>query len=41
MANSLWIMALDASYFQEIRRGHLPEEAMRIAAQRMLNSQGE
>ncbi len=37
MANSLWNMARDALYFQEIRKGHSPEEAMRIAAQRLLN----
>jgi hypothetical protein len=41
MANSLWIMARDALYFQEIRQGHSPEEAMRIAAQRLLNSHQE
>ena len=37
-ANSLFIMARDALYHQEIRRGRSPEEAMRVAAQRMLNS---
>ncbi len=36
-ANSLFVMARDALYFQEIRRGHSPEEAMRIAAQRLLS----
>jgi hypothetical protein len=36
VANSLFIMARDALYFQEIRRGHSPEEAMKIAAQRLL-----
>jgi hypothetical protein len=36
-ANSLFIMARDALYFQEIRRGHSPEEAMKIAAQRLLS----
>ncbi len=35
-ANSLFIMARDALYQQEIRRGCSPEEAMRIGAQRML-----
>ena len=35
-ANSLFIMAHDALYQQEIRRGCSPEEALRIAAQRML-----
>ena len=37
-ANSLFIMARDALYHQEIRRGHSPAEAMRIAAQRLLSS---
>lgn len=37
-ANSLFIMARDALYHQELRRGHSPEEAMRVAAQRLLNS---
>jgi hypothetical protein len=37
-AYSLFSMARDALYHQEIRRGRSPEEAMRIAAQRMLNS---
>ena len=37
-ANSLFIMARDALYHQEIRRGRTPEEAMRMAAQRMLTS---
>jgi len=37
-ANSLFIMARDALYHQEIRRGRSPEEAMRVAARRMLNS---
>jgi hypothetical protein len=36
-ANSLFVMARDALYHQEIRRGHPPEEAMHIAAQRMLS----
>ena len=36
-ANSLFVMARDALYQQEIRREGSPEEAMRIAAQRMLN----
>jgi hypothetical protein len=36
-ANSLFIMARDVLYFQEIRRGHSPEEAMKIAAQRLLS----
>jgi hypothetical protein len=36
-ANSLFIMARDALYFQEIRRGHSPEKAMKIAAQRLLS----
>jgi hypothetical protein len=36
-ANSLFIMARDALYFQEIRQGHSPEEAQRIAAQRLLS----
>ncbi len=36
-ATSLFIMARDALYFQEIRRGHSPEEAMKIAAQRLLS----
>jgi hypothetical protein len=37
-ANSLFLMARDALYYQELRRGHSPEEAHRIAAQRLLNS---
>lgn len=37
-AYSLFVMARDALYFQEIRRGRPPEEATRVAAQRMLNS---
>jgi len=37
IANSLFIMARDALYYQEIRRGRSPEEAMRVAARRMLN----
>lgn len=37
-ANSLFIMARDALYQQEIRHGHTPADAMRIAAQRLLNS---
>jgi hypothetical protein len=37
-ANSLFIMARDALYHQEIRRGHTPADAMQIAAQRMLSS---
>ncbi len=36
-ANSLFIMACDALYFQEIRRGHSSEEAMKIAARRLLS----
>ena len=36
-ANSLFVMARDALYFQEIRRGHSPEEALKIAAQRLLS----
>lgn len=36
-ANSLFVMARDALYYQEIWRGHTPDEAMRIAAQRMLS----
>jgi len=36
-ANSLFVMARDALYQQAIRRGCSPKEAMRIAAQRMLN----
>jgi hypothetical protein len=36
-ANSLFVMARDALYHQELRRGCSPEEAMRIAAQRMLD----
>jgi len=36
-AYSLFAIARDALYQQEIRRGHSPEEARRIAAQRMLN----
>ena len=36
-ANSLFIMARDALYFQEIRQGRSPEEAMKIAAQRLLS----
>lgn len=36
-ANSLFVMARDALYFQEIRRGHSPEEAMQIAAHRLLS----
>ncbi len=36
-ANSLFIMARDALYFQKIRRGHSPEEAMKIGAQRPLS----
>ena len=35
-ANSLFVMARDALYQQEIRRGCSPEEAMRVAAKRML-----
>ena len=37
-ANSLFVMARDALYHQELRRGHSAADAMRIAAQRMLNS---
>jgi hypothetical protein len=40
MANSLLIMARDALSFQEIRRVHSPEEALRIAAQQLLKSKG-
>ncbi len=40
MANSLFIMARDALYFQEIRRAHSPEEAMKIAVQRLLSLHG-
>ena len=36
-ANGLFVMARDALYFQEIRRGHSPEEALKIAAQRLLS----
>jgi hypothetical protein len=38
VANSLFVMACDALYFQEIRKGRSPHEATRIAAQRLLNS---
>jgi hypothetical protein len=41
MANSLWIIARNALYYWEIRRGHSSEEAMRIAAQRLLKSKRE
>ena len=34
-AYSLFVMARDALYQQEIRRGCSPEEAMRVAAKRM------
>ena len=37
-AYSLFIMARDALYHQEIRRGLPPEQAMRVAAQRLLRS---
>ena len=37
-AYSLFRMARDALYYQEIRRGLPPEEAMRVAAQRLLKS---
>ncbi len=37
IANSLFIMARDALYYQEIRHGRSPEEAMRVSARRMLN----
>jgi hypothetical protein len=37
-ANGLFLMARDALYYQELRRGRSPEEARRIAAQRLLNS---
>ena len=37
-AFSLFRMARDALYYQEIRRGTSPEEAMRVAARRMLDS---
>ena len=39
-ANSLFVMARDALYFQEIRRGRSPEDAMKIAAQRLLSLHG-
>jgi hypothetical protein len=35
-ANSLFPIARDALYFQEIRRGLAPEQAMNISAQRLL-----
>jgi len=37
-AYSLFIMARDALYHQEIRRGMSPEDAIRVAARRLLNS---
>jgi len=37
-AFSLFAMARDALYYQEIRRGLSHEEAMRAAARRLLNS---
>jgi hypothetical protein len=37
-ANSLFIMARDALYYQEIKHGHSSTEAMQIAAQRMLSN---
>ena len=37
-ANGLFLMARDALYYQELRRGRSPDEARRIAAQRLLNS---
>ena len=37
-AYSLFNMARDALYHQELRRGRSPQEAMRVAAQRLLNS---
>jgi hypothetical protein len=37
-ANSLFLMARDALYYQELGHGHSPEEARRIAAQRLLAS---
>ena len=37
-AYSLFSMARDALYHQELRRGRSPQEAMRVAAQRLLNS---
>ena len=37
-AFSLFTMARDALYYQEIRRGLSHEEAMRVAARRLLNS---
>lgn len=37
-ANDLFILARDALYYQELRRGRSPEQARRIAAQRLLNS---
>ena len=36
-ANSPFIMARDALYQQEIRRGCSPEKARRVAVQRMLD----
>ena len=36
-AYTLWVMARDALYHQELRRGRSPMEAMRVAARRMLN----
>ncbi len=37
-ANSLFVMAREALYHQEIRRGLPPADAMRVAAQRLLSS---
>jgi hypothetical protein len=37
LCDSLFVMARDALFFQEIYRGHSPEEALRIAAQRLLS----
>ena len=39
-AYSLFVMARDLLYFQEIRRGLSPAEATRVAAQRMLKCNG-
>lgn len=37
-AYSLFVMARDALYYQEIQRGLQPAEAMRAAAMRLLNN---
>jgi hypothetical protein len=37
-AYSLFVMARDALYHQEVRRGLSTEEAMRVATQRLLKS---